>query len=90
MGATAQLPDINDRTPLDKALWHLEEIGVRTPCQSTDADLWFADKQAQRALACQLCEQCPIQQACSDYATTSRQRWGVWAGTDHTTETNRR
>jgi WhiB family redox-sensing transcriptional regulator len=32
------------------------------------------------ALAKQVCAQCPLRDACRDYAITTRQRWGVWGG----------
>jgi WhiB family redox-sensing transcriptional regulator len=50
------------------------------PCQSADADLWFAEFPQQLARAQALCYDCPVRAACLDIALRRREPWGVWGG----------
>jgi WhiB family redox-sensing transcriptional regulator len=50
------------------------------PCQSADADLWFADRPAELAQAKELCQTCPARLACLAGALERREGWGVWGG----------
>lgn len=55
-------------------------------CRTEDPELFFpigtlrpAEEQAERAAA--VCRRCPVRGECLDYALTTRQRHGIWAGT---------
>lgn len=50
------------------------------PCQENDADLWFAELPSEVELAKQLCEPCPIREACLSGALRRNEPWGVWGG----------
>ncbi|MDR3202284.1 MAG: WhiB family transcriptional regulator, partial [Bifidobacteriaceae bacterium] len=50
------------------------------PCHTEDADLWFAEGEADIARAKGLCSACPLQVACLAGAIERREPWGVWGG----------
>jgi len=50
------------------------------PCADLDGDLWFASHPAAVARAKELCQACPIRQACLEDAMQRREPWGVWGG----------
>ena len=50
------------------------------PCQSGNADLWFADRPQELAQAKALCQECPARRACLAGALERREGWGVWGG----------
>jgi WhiB family redox-sensing transcriptional regulator len=50
------------------------------PCQVGAADLWFAETPAELEMAKQLCDVCPVRQACLIGAMDRREPWGVWGG----------
>ncbi len=52
----------------------------RTPCTSTDPELWFAEQPARLAVAKELCAGCPLKQSCLAGALDRREPWGVWGG----------
>jgi len=49
------------------------------PCQ-THPDLFFADAQAQLAIARDLCAPCPVKDLCLAGAVERREPHGVWGG----------
>lgn len=51
------------------------------PCRTTDPELWFSRSSSERALAVALCRECPIREACAQYALDNRDVTGVWGGT---------
>lgn len=51
-----------------------------TPCQSTDADLWFAERSAEIERAQALCGLCPLRKECLQGALDRAEPWGVWGG----------
>jgi len=53
---------------------------IELPCQSGDADLWFAEEPAALETAKSLCRTCPLQTACLDEALERGEPWGVWGG----------
>ncbi|WP_448221717.1 WhiB family transcriptional regulator [Gordonia iterans] len=58
-----------------------DRIGrVELPCQSNDADLWFAEAPADLEAAKALCRDCPLQQPCLAEAVERGEPWGVWGG----------
>lgn len=50
------------------------------PCQSGDADLWFASTVEGVERAKELCGPCPIRRRCLAEAEKRREPWGVWGG----------
>jgi hypothetical protein len=51
------------------------------PCRTTDPELWFSKSSTDRAAAIALCQECPIRQACAQYALDDRSLKGIWGGT---------
>ena len=61
----------------------IEKAPVIPPCQTTDPELWFADKEdsgGHYRMAKQLCSQCPVVQLCAEYAIRSGEQDGCWGG----------
>lgn len=56
------------------------------PC-TTDPELWFSVRKADIAKAVKICQGCPLQTECADYAVDHGIRWGTWGGS---TEKQRR
>lgn len=54
--------------------------GLRLPCRTYDADLWFADTPAELERAKTLCADCPVRTECLAGALARREPWGVWGG----------
>lgn len=50
------------------------------PCQTGDADLWFAEAPTDLERAKLLCGDCPVRAACLAGALARREPWGVWGG----------
>lgn len=50
------------------------------PCQSHDAELWFAERQADVERAKALCRECPLIDGCLAGAVERAEPWGVWGG----------
>ncbi|MFE0329044.1 WhiB family transcriptional regulator [Streptomyces sp. NPDC058960] len=60
----------------------LHDLAARTPglpCRTTDPELWFSRKAAERALAVALCQECPLRRPCAQYAIDHPVE-GVWGG----------
>lgn len=53
---------------------------LELPCQSTAADLWFAEAPDDLEQAKTLCRSCPLQQPCLAEAVDRGEPWGVWGG----------
>ena len=65
------LIDLNDQA---------EHAGSDIPCQESDAELWFAESQADVEFAKTLCAACPVRIACLAGALSRNEPWGVWGG----------
>ncbi|MEZ5210019.1 WhiB family transcriptional regulator [Gordonia sp. (in: high G+C Gram-positive bacteria)] len=63
-------------TPEDSPATHRIDL----PCQSGDADLWFAEEPAALETAKSLCRACPLQAPCLAEAVDRGEPWGVWGG----------
>jgi WhiB family transcriptional regulator, redox-sensing transcriptional regulator len=52
----------------------------RAACRGVDPDIFYpmSDEDAEDAKA--ICAQCPVKQACLEWALTAREREGVWGG----------
>ena len=65
------------------AVAEAQATGRPVPC-STNPDAWHADDRATRTEAATACTWCPARRPCGVYARSNGERWGVWAGVDHT------
>lgn len=52
----------------------------RAACRGVDPDIFYpvSDEEAEPAKA--ICAQCPVREACLEYALANRERDGVWGG----------
>ena len=61
----------------------IDEAPAIPPCQVTDPEIWYAEKQEignQYRLAKQLCTQCPVVNECATYAIAAPEVEGCWGG----------
>lgn len=49
-------------------------------CRDHDPELWFPHPKQDSSAAEKICDQCPIRQACLDYARDNDEKNGVWGG----------
>lgn len=57
-------------------------------CQGVDPELWFIQRsdgdqevrRQKRIAAKRICNGCPVQVQCLDYARSSGQEYGIWGG----------
>lgn len=53
------------------------------PCQQTDPELWFSDRDdigITYRIAKKFCQQCPVQKECLEYALAANETFGIWGG----------
>ena len=52
----------------------------KAACRGVDPDIFYpvSEEDAEEAKA--ICNQCPVQQACLEWALSNREREGVWGG----------
>jgi WhiB family redox-sensing transcriptional regulator len=52
----------------------------RAACKGVDPDIFYpaSDEEAEEAKS--ICAQCPVREACLEYALANRERDGVWGG----------
>jgi WhiB family redox-sensing transcriptional regulator len=65
---------------LQDAIANAPEI---VPCQDTDPDLWFMEKEegvSQPRVAKEYCRGCPAIKECADYAIAANESYGIWGG----------
>ena len=55
-------------------------ISSLIPCRQNDAELWFAEREAEVEQAKALCRTCPIREGCLAGAVERQEPWGVWGG----------
>ncbi|MCF8571193.1 WhiB family transcriptional regulator [Gordonia sp. HY002] len=53
---------------------------IELPCQSAEADLWFAEQPSSLEQAKALCQECPLRAQCLEVALENAEPWGVWGG----------
>lgn len=46
-----------------------------------DSHLLSIDHHAERKLALEICNRCPVKKECADYALTASEPFGIWGGT---------
>lgn len=49
-------------------------------CKGASDDLWFPERGEPAHHAKAVCRECPVRQACLDYAIENGERWGIWGG----------
>ncbi len=49
-------------------------------CRDLDVDLFFPDSESDSGPALAVCADCPVRDACLDFALRSRQLDGIWGG----------
>jgi WhiB family redox-sensing transcriptional regulator len=60
---------------------------LKAACRNLDTSMFFPDTEADADAAKDVCAQCPVREACLEYALATRQHDGVWGGL---TESERR
>lgn len=71
---------------LTGALLRMVERGQRTRCVVGETSTyWTSDDPELRHLAASWCTGCPIAELCAAYADEIHATWGVWNGTDYST-----
>lgn len=60
---------------------------TRAACRGFDSAIFFPGQDGNAEPALRVCESCPVEEDCLQYALETRQRYGVWGGT---TERQRR
>ncbi|SED89550.1 WhiB family transcriptional regulator, redox-sensing transcriptional regulator [Gordonia malaquae] len=73
-------PDFMSISTLPPTIDTTRRRAVELPCQSGDADLWFADQPSLLEEAKTLCGSCPLQAQCLELALERAEPWGVWGG----------
>jgi hypothetical protein len=66
----------------------IDAAPVVVPCQNTDPDVWFSDKDSQDVhssastirQAKAFCKMCPVKQLCLEYAIVNDEPHGIWGG----------
>lgn len=51
-------------------------------CAGSDVELFYSERPTDVTAALQVCQDCPVRQACLDTAMAERELFGVWGGTD--------
>jgi len=68
-----------------------EEWITHALCREDDHwEYWHPHTADERAYAIRICQECPVKQACADYAAQRNTQWGIWGGVDVELETKRR
>lgn len=62
-------------TEFEDTAWQEEGL-----CAQADPDAWFPQKGGSVLAAKRICQRCPVQAECLEYALTHDERFGVWGG----------
>ena len=80
-----QREDPNDVLTLNDLMWE-PDIDWRgdAACSGVNSDLFFpaTEDESATAQAKEICAECPVQEACLQYALATNQSAGVWGGLD--------
>jgi WhiB family redox-sensing transcriptional regulator len=49
-------------------------------CQNHDQDLFFPERGSSTVKAKAICNACPVQKECLDFAVERKERFGIWGG----------
>jgi WhiB family transcriptional regulator, redox-sensing transcriptional regulator len=66
----------------------IDAAPVVVPCQNTDPDVWFSDRDINDAygsagttrIAKKLCNMCPVKAQCLEFALVNNELHGIWGG----------
>lgn len=69
------------------AVWDTTGWREQAACHEVDIDLFFpigvtGEAERQIARAKMVCRECPVREACLDFALTTNQEYGIWGGAD--------
>lgn len=56
------------------------EMGIDSPCSTSDPELWFAETPQGVEEAKARCQPCPVREQCLVGALERQEPWGVWGG----------
>jgi len=81
------------RNRLAKEKWDalndgIDSARVVVPCQNTDPDVWFSDRDSMDVhssastirQAKAFCKMCPVRELCLEYAIVNDEPHGIWGG----------
>ncbi len=76
MNATMEFPTLE--TPvLEERPW-----AVYSACREADPEIFFASTRADERTALAVCDTCAVAGHCLEFAIETRERFGVWGGTN--------
>ncbi len=53
----------------------------RAACRGLDPEIFYPAAEEDSEVAKAICAECPVREACLEYALTSREHEGIWGGT---------
>ena len=76
MNSTIETPTL-DAPVLEERPW-----AVYSACREADPEIFFAATRADERAALAVCNTCAVADQCLQFATETRERFGVWGGTN--------
>jgi len=62
--------------------FQIQLLHTSVPCGGSE--LWTSDAPLERAVAAELCADCPVLDSCRAFADENREEFAVWGGRDFT------
>ena len=76
MNTTIELPAL-DAPLLEERPW-----AVYSACREAEPEIFFASTRADERAALAVCSACAVADQCLEFAIETRERFGVWGGTN--------
>lgn len=76
MTTTMELPALDAPLPEERP-W-----AVYSACRDAEPEIFFASTQADERAALAVCNTCAVADHCLEFALETRERFGVWGGTN--------
>ena len=76
MNTTIELPAL-DAPLLEERPW-----AVYSSCREAEPEIFFASTRADERAAIAVCNTCAVADQCLEFAIETRERFGVWGGTN--------
>jgi WhiB family redox-sensing transcriptional regulator len=76
MNTTIELPAL-DAPLLEERPW-----AVYSSCREAEPEIFFASTRADERAATAVCNTCAVADQCLEFAIETRERFGVWGGTN--------
>jgi len=76
MNSTIEIPTL-DAPVLEERPW-----AVYSACREADPEIFFAATRADERAALAVCSTCAVADECLQFAIETRERFGVWGGTN--------